>query len=100
MEQKEDMSACCCECCHCKKIFMLVVLILLSFIAGIMVGNCQSQYPYGMYYAPQIVPSHAKVKHLHRGAVQKPTNMDSSSVEQPFPNAQLGGYIIEIDQAQ
>ena len=98
MESRET-ETCCCDCCHCKKVFMLIVLILLSFIAGIMVGNCQSQYPYGMYYAPQIIPSHAKIKKLHRGALQKSTNADSSSAEQQS-NAQIGGYIIEIDQSK
>ena len=29
-----------CQCDHCKKIFMALVVLILTFMAGIMVGNC------------------------------------------------------------
>jgi len=104
MEQKEDETDCCCECCHCKKVFMLLVLLILAFIAGIMVGNCRSTYPaYMEHYTPHVIPAHIiKAKQLHRGALQKKAMPDNSpaNAAQNEPSAQVGGYIIEIDQAQ
>lgn len=104
MEQKEDEIDCCCECCHCKKVFMLLVLIILAFIAGIMVGNCRTSYPtYMEHYTPHIMPAHIiKAKQMHRGALQKKAKPDDTNptAAQNEPSAQIGGYIIEIDQAQ
>lgn len=103
-ENKEPEIGCYCECCHCKKIFMLLVLLILAFIAGIMVGNCRSTYPsYMHYYTPQMMPAHIiKAKQLHRGALQKKTKPDNANAAATpnEPAAQIGGYIIEIDQAQ
>ena len=103
MEQNEDEMSCC-ECCHCKKVFMLLVLLILAFIAGIMVGNCRSTYPsYMENYMPHVMPAHIiKAKQLHRGALQKkakPADTNATAT-QTDPTAQVGGYIIEIDQAQ
>lgn len=103
MEQKEDEMSCCCECCHCKRIFMLLVLLILAFIAGIMVGNCQSSYPkYMEHYTPHVMPAHIiKAKKLHRGALpDKMTPASTTNTNPNEPTAQIGGYIIEIDQAQ
>lgn len=88
-ENKEQESCYYCECCHCKKIFMMLVLLILAFIAGIMVGNCRANYPsYMHYYTPQVIPAHAKATKLHHKA---------KSMQNTEPNAQLGGFIIEVD---
>jgi hypothetical protein len=102
MEQEDEMS--CCECCHCKRVFMLLVLLILAFIAGIMVGNCRSTYPgYMEHYMPHVMPAHIiKAKQLHRGALPKKAKPDNTTANNTptEPTAQIGGYIIEIDQAQ
>ena len=98
-ENHEEHPSCCCDCCHCKKIFMGVVVLILAFIAGIMVGNCRQQYYIDMPYiaTPQLV----KHQMYHRG-----NNPHTSNMPQPAPsaskadtNAQLGGYIIEVEQS-
>ncbi|MBR5599233.1 MAG: hypothetical protein IKW39_04255, partial [Alphaproteobacteria bacterium] len=42
----------CCniECYQCKKIFMALVLLILTFMAGIMVGNCSRCHYSDDYY--------------------------------------------------
>lgn len=91
-ETKEPEIGCYCECCHCKKIFMLLVLLILAFIAGIMTGHCQSSYPsYMHYYTPQIIPAHTKATKLHHKTKAKPAPAT-------MPDAQIGGYIIEVDE--
>lgn len=94
MESKENDSSCCCECCHCKKIFMFLVLLFLAFIAGIMVGNCQSTYVYPDAYSYQATsyPTQIKIKKFHRGASEK--RAESNNMNQPVPNAQLGGFVV------
>lgn len=91
IEHKEERNLgceCCCECCHCKKIFMAMVVIILVFIAGIMVGNCGSYRYANAYYAdfydieePNTYNSTVKVsknrgphkvKKFHRGAQEMP----------------------------
>lgn len=107
-----------CECCHCKKIFMLLVLLILVFMAGIMVGNCgRCRYAdnyYNKHYGynfnnPQFAKQNPQIpsKKFHRGMqqvapvpaapTQDPRNYQPQP--QPFPNGQLGGFIIEVDQA-
>ena len=39
-ENNKDNIHCDYECCQCKKIFMILVILILTFMAGIMVGNC------------------------------------------------------------
>lgn len=89
-----------CECCHCKKIFMFLVLLLLSFIAGIMVGNCQSTtYSYIPPYYMQNAAMHSssmKQKKYHRGLQQ--IEHQNNSNKQQQPNAQMGGFIVEVEQ--
>lgn len=65
---------CGCECCHCKKIFMLLVVLILVFIAGIMVGNCgrcryADNYDYNQHYIQLNRMHHQKIKpkKFHRG---------------------------------
>jgi len=104
MVEREDNENCCnCECCHCKKIFMLLVLLFLAFISGIMVGNCQQKYDTGLYYYT-MQPSQQNQKtsrgrRFHRGAQPSNTGYNSNSNNQAVPNAQMGGFIIEVDQA-
>lgn len=94
MESKQSESDYYCECCHCKKIFMLLVLLFLAFIAGIMVGNCQSTYVYPDMYSYQTTsqPTQIKIKKFHRGASQNQTQ--TNNMNQAVPNAQLGGFIV------
>ena len=73
-----------------------MVVILLAFIAGIMVGNCRQQSYADQPY--QITPHIVQHKIYHRGKKQ------SSNTTQPSPqsaatDAELGGYIIEVEQA-
>ncbi len=90
-----------CECCHCKKIFMMLVLLILTFMAGIMVGNCTNRYyidsyPYGPYMAKQY--KHMKHKKLHKGMHE----VNPNTAQQTTPDLQnqaVEGYIIEINQA-
>ena len=93
---------CDCECCHCKKIFMLLVLLLLSFIAGIMVGNCQTRYDTGMYYYTTLPvqqnTTQGRVRRFHRGAQPGNSGYNTGSNAQSVPNAQIGGFIVEVDQ--
>ena len=90
-----------CECCHCKKIFMMLVLLILTFMAGIMVGNCTNRYyidsyPYGPYLAKQY--KHMKHKKFHKGMHEITPN----TAQQQTPDMQgqaIEGYIVEINQA-
>lgn len=97
MEHRENQTECCCECCHCKKIFMMLVLLILSFIAGIMVGHCQSQYPmYMHHYTPYIQSGHMKAKNTNSQTQQQ----NSPNKPDQVPNAQIGGFIMEVEQGQ
>ena len=100
MENTEQQAACYCECCHCKKVFMLLVLLILAFIAGIMVGHCQTSYPPYMmhHYAPQMVKPHLKAKKIHRGIHTTAPNAPANA--QTSPDDQIGGFIIEVDSAE
>lgn len=102
MENKEIEQQYHCECCHCKKIFMFLVLLLLAFIAGIMVGHCQSM-PYG-YHQPhhaQFIPIHKKQqikpKKIHHHLQQMNSQPSLNEDEQPEQNSQMGGFVVEID---
>ena len=95
-EHHEENTSCNCECCHCKKIFMVTVIVILAFIAGIMVGNCRQQYYSAMPYP---IKSHfVKHKMHHRGNIQSSDTVQPNTAE-AATNAELGGYIIEVEQA-
>ncbi len=84
------------DCCQCKKIFMILVILILTFMSGIMVGNCgrcrYSDYYYNYpYFAKK---HHIKPQKMHRGMHSIPTNATPNT---PQGN-QLEGFIIEIDQ--
>ncbi len=108
-ENKEEIEVkeynnCCCECCHCKRIFMHAVIILLVFIAGIMVGNCRPCYYPSNYYdamQPQKHHNQAKQHKMHRGMHQiKPTPaqpISSNTPQQIMSPTQSGDFIIEVD---
>lgn len=97
-EHHEENSSCNCECCHCKKIFMAAVIVILAFIAGIMVGNCRQQYYTATPY--QINPHFVKHRMHHRGNPQSTNSPAPSQMPaQSDANAQFGGYIIEVEQA-
>lgn len=90
-----------CECCHCKKIFMMLVLLILTFMAGIMVGNCTNRYyidsyPYGQYLAKQY--KHMKHKKFHKGMHEITPNATQQTTPD-MQNQAVEGYIIEINQA-
>ncbi len=113
IEVKEYSNHCCCECCPCKKIFMHIVMLLLAFIAGIMVGNCRPcYYPNNTYYAMPSPKHLNKIKKhkLHRGMHQveaSPTSTSAATSTQSmqqapsvdfYPDSQIGGFLIEVDQ--
>lgn len=89
-----------CECCHCKKIFMMLVLLILTFMAGIMVGNCTSRpymtsYPYGPHLVKQY--EHMKHKKFHKGIHEVAPNTAQQNTPD-MPNQAVEGYIVEINQ--
>ena len=90
-----------CECCHCKKIFMMLVLLILVFMAGIMVGNCgRCHYSDNYYdYESKIYHKHHKKNKLHRGMHQIPTSPNDNMVNQTTPVQEVGGFIVEIEQS-
>lgn len=89
-----------CECCQCKKIFMMLVLLILVFMAGIMVGNCgRCHYSdnYYQYTTNQFPPNHKKQK-LHRGMHQIPSSQNDNLATQNPQIQEIGGFIIEVEQ--
>lgn len=90
-----------CECCHFKKIFMLLVLLILAFMAGIMVGNCgRCRYADYSGYASQYSQAHKNMKpqKMHRG-MQPVQNGNAGRAYNTVPGGQVGGFVVEIDQA-
>lgn len=92
---------CSCECCHCKKIFMMLVLLILVFIAGIMVGNCgrcryADNYYDGRTYAQQDTLN--TQRKFHRGMQQINPNTPSRRANRAYPAPQAGGFIMEVDE--
>lgn len=91
-----------CECCHCKKIFMFLVLLILVFIAGIMVGNCgRCRYADNFYYGQQQYArnNNLAAKKYHRGMQEvAPAPTATRNVNRTYPNNQMGGFIVEIDE--
>ena len=92
---------CGCECCHCKKIFMMLVLLILVFIAGIMVGNCgrcrySDNYYGNMSYAQR--DTFNNPKKFHRGMQQINPNPQAHRVNKAYPAPQAGGFIMEVDE--
>lgn len=91
-----------CECCHCKKIFMILVLLILVFIAGIMVGNCgRCRYADNFYYGQQQYTraNNIPAKKYHRGMQEiAPNPSVTRNTNAVIPNNQLGGFIVEIDE--
>lgn len=100
LENDENESNYYCECCHCKKVFMLLVVLILAFMAGIMVGCCKSQtYPAEIYhYNHAMSPAHQPIpgKKFHRGAQQIPAN-GNPTAPGAANGVPLGGFIIETD---
>ncbi len=98
MNNIENPNNCCnLECCMCKKIFMALVILILTFMAGIMVGNSGRCHYSDHYYQKQkhYSNSHSqKPKKFHKGMHQIPTSKQSPSSS---PLSQ-GGFIIEIDE--
>lgn len=115
----ERHDGCCgCECCRCKKIFMALVVLLLAFIAGIMVGSCCGGRHMNGYDVPRYIQprGNMKVKKLHRGMHEtRPATQtapaqsagnaaDSQNMpfippapdSQPYPAGQFGGFVIEV----
>lgn len=96
--------SCGCDCCHCKKIFMMLVLLILVFIAGIMVGNCgrcryaDNYYGDNMQFARNNTVS--RPKKFHRGAQAIPSTKSPTARKsvQPYPYGQNGGFVMEIDE--
>jgi hypothetical protein len=89
-----------CECCHCKKIFMMLVLLILVFMAGIMVGNCGRCRYADNYYANNWMHKYNQIKpkKFHKGMHEINPNMVKNN-PQSVPNEQMGGFIVEIDQS-
>ena len=83
-----------------KKIFMMLVLLILTFMAGIMVGNCTSRpymtsYPYGPHLVKQY--EHMKHKKFHKGMHEVAPNTAQQNTPD-MPNQAVEGYIVEINQ--
>lgn len=93
-----------CECCHCKKIFMFLVLLILVFIAGIMVGNCgRCRYADNFYYGQQQYARNNSMasKKYHRGMQEvAPAPTTTRGVNRAYPSNQMGGFIVEIDDVE
>ncbi len=84
------------DCCQCKKLFMVLVVLILTFMAGIMVGNCgRCRYSDYYYNNPNFTKQHHIKPHkMHRGMHHIKTNQQTNTPQ----NNQLEGFIIEIDQ--
>lgn len=82
-----------CECCHCKKFFMAFVILILTFMAGIMVGNNGRCHYSDTYYAKNSSSPYNQKKKFHRGLHLIPPTTNTNSPDQ------AGGFIIEIDQS-
>lgn len=98
----QENNDCCSDCCQCKKIFMLLVLIILAFIAGIMVGHCNS-VPYAYMVGPDTYSfakgsSMKNVSNFHRGQMQNHSQPMMQNGAQALPNAQMGGFVLEVNQ--
>ena len=100
----QNTHACCCRCCHCKKIFMLIVILLLCFMAGIMVGRCNGccyTHAY-MHKTYKNVPAHHQIKKqkLQRGMHQIQPETGLAPVQPaplpPYPDGAAGGFMIEV----
>ncbi len=98
-ENDKDNIHCEYECCQCKKIFMILVILLLTFMAGIMVGNCGRCRYSDAFYNKHYKLNHKSHKKFHRG-MHKIPNQDPLSNQEPtfYPNNEAGGFLIEIDQ--
>lgn len=84
------------DCCQCKKLFMTLVVLILTFMAGIMVGNCGKCRYSDYYYNNQSFAKHhhSKPKKMHRGM----HHIQPHTATQAPQNNQTGGFVIEIDQ--
>ncbi|MCM1322680.1 MAG: hypothetical protein NC218_00665 [Acetobacter sp.] len=90
-----------CECCHCKKIFMMLVLLILAFIAGIMVGSCAhgryaDNYYDGMTYAQREALNNPR--RFHRGMQQITPNTPARRANRAYTAPQAGGFVMEVDE--
>ena len=90
--QNNDTHNCCTlECCICKKIFMTLVVLILTFMAGIMVGNSgRCHYSDHYYKQKSSTPHNHKAKKFHKGMHQIPNSTPSSQPQE--------GFIVEIDE--
>ena len=95
-ENNKDNIHCDYECCQCKKIFMILVILILTFMAGIMVGNCgRCRYSDTFYNKHHQLKNHNNKK-FHRGMHKLPEQAPNENTS--YPNNQTGGFLIEIDQ--
>ena len=79
---------------------MITVVLILAFIAGIMVGNCHQPYYINIpqHYTPHFAQH--KMHHKENTAQHKTNSEQSPSSASPNDNnAQVSGYIIEVEQA-
>ena len=91
-DSNKDNDTTTCQCDHCKKIFMALVVLILTFMAGIMVGNCGRCRYSDYYYNNQPLKHHSKkTQKMHRGMHNIPQNT-------PSTNNQIEGFIIEVEQ--
>lgn len=91
---------CGCDCCHCKKIFMMLVLLILVFIAGIMVGNCGRCHYADNYYTETQYAHHnniANPRKMNRGMHPVANPAPMRGVNRVYPAPQ-GGFVMEVDE--
>ena len=96
-ENSNDNKNNCCdlECCICKKIFMALVILILTFMSGIMVGNSgRCHYSDQYYHSKPSNRTNNMPKKFHKGMHQIPNTQPQNS----SPTQSPGGFIIEIDE--
>lgn len=80
---------------------MMLVLLILAFIAGIMVGNCSTcryadNYYDGMAYAHNSALN--TQRKFHRGMQQIAPNAPARRANRPYAAPQAGGFVMEVDE--
>lgn len=90
-----------CECCHCKKIFMMLVLLLLTFIAGIMVGSCGRRHYIDDYYNTLSYANrgtYTSPRRLPRGMQPVSPSITARRANKAYSAPQAGGFVMEVDE--